>query len=158
MTTTVTDKLILIAKDLGLPPKTEDYLRQADHAVAEAVGDAAKMAGDYTRTNRDKIAGALDKAEQAVAEKTDSKYADTVSKVRSVADKGIAKFAALGSHEAAAEAGVGTSDPADAPAAAAATPDTATPTADGTHAVPPRPVWAEATDASDWTGEPDSKV
>ena len=154
MTTTVTDKLILIAKDLGLPPKTEDFLRQADHTVAEAVGEAARKAGDYTRSNRDKITDVLDKAERAVAEKTDGKYADTVTKVRATADKGIAKIAALSADTPGTSAADGSplSTPSPTTDATSAT------SPDGTHAVPPRPVWAEATDASDWTGEPEHKA
>ncbi|CCH68783.1 hypothetical protein BN10_1180003 [Phycicoccus elongatus Lp2] len=89
MTAQVTDKLIAKAKELGLPPQTEDFLRQADLAVTEAV----QKAGTYTDENRDKISAALDKAGRAVDEKTQGKYSDKIAKARLQAEKGIAKLA-----------------------------------------------------------------
>ena len=80
MTAQVTDKLIAKAKELGLPPQTEDFLRQADLAVTEAV----QKAGTYTDENRDKISAALDKAGRAVDEKTQGKYSDKIAKARPV--------------------------------------------------------------------------
>lgn len=168
MTATVTDKLIAKAKELGLPPQTETFLRQADGAVTEAV----RRAGDYTVGNRDKIAQALDKAGRAVDEKTQGKYSDTIGKARAQAERGLDKIvekaqasssasatatdAAGSTHtgsEPATAAGSGTGyEPATgagstgtegAESASGQDPAQAAPTA---AQAPPKPVWAEATD------------
>ena len=129
MTAQVTDKLIAKAKELGLPPQTEDFLRQADLAVTEAV----QKAGTYTDENRDKISAALDKAGRAVDEKTQGKYSDKIAKARLQAEKGIAKLAEQ-------------RPPAAGPPAGSADPaldglDEVTDTV-----VPPKPTWATVDD------------
>ena len=124
MTATVTDKLIAKAKELGLPPKTEDFLRQADKAVTEAVAKA----GSYTDQNREKISSALDKAGKAVDERTQGKYADKIAKARVQAEKGLDKLAEQKS------AGTSTGSAGDVPLDPEAT------------AVPPKPTWATVDD------------
>jgi hypothetical protein len=129
MTAQVTDKLIAKAKELGLPPQTEDFLRQADRAVTEAV----HKAGTYTDENRDKISAALDKAGRAVDEKTQGKYSDKIAKARLQAEKGIAKLAEQRTPAAGTPAGG------------------ADPALDGLDevtdtVVPPKPTWATVDD------------
>ncbi|HPF75267.1 MAG TPA: antitoxin [Phycicoccus elongatus] len=129
MTAQVTDKLIAKAKELGLPPQTEDFLRQADLAVTEAV----QKAGTYTDENRDKISAALDKAGRAVDEKTQGKYSDKIAKARLQAEKGIAKLAEQRTPAAGTPAG------------------SADPALDGLDevtdtVVPPKPTWATVDD------------
>ena len=129
MTAQVTDKLIAKAKELGLPPQTEDFLRQADLAVTEAV----QKAGTYTDENRDKISAALDKAERAVDEKTQGKYTDKLAKARGAAEKGLDKV--VEQRTAGAEAS-GATDEAAADAVAL----------DLDSPVPPKPTWATVDD------------
>lgn len=132
MTATVTDKLISKAKELGLPPQTEGFLRQADTAVTDAV----RRAGTYTNDNRAKIADVLDKAGRVVDEKTQGKYAHQIVKVRAQADKGLDKLA---------EKAAARTDEAKAAGAADSGLDLGE---DSGAAVPPKPVWAQATDPS----------
>ncbi|MFC7490172.1 MULTISPECIES: antitoxin [unclassified Knoellia] len=81
------DKLIQKAKDLGLPAKTEDVIRGADKAVHEAKAKAAT----YADENRDKLGGYVDKAGQAVDERTQGKYSDKVAKAKEAATRGVDK-------------------------------------------------------------------
>lgn len=83
------DRLVAAAKELGLPDKTEEVIRKAD----EFVSDAVASAGTFTEERREKISEFLDKAEHAIDERTDGKYADKVAKARAQAEKGIDKIA-----------------------------------------------------------------
>jgi len=83
------DKLIQKAKDLGLPAKSEDVIRSADKAVTDAKAKAAT----YADENRDKLGGYIDKAGQAVDERTQGKYSDKVAKAKEAAAKGVDKVA-----------------------------------------------------------------
>ena len=83
--TTIAEKLVAKAKELGLPPQSETFIRQADTAVTDAVRKTAA----YTEQNREKISSALDKAERAVDEKTQGKYTDKLAKARGAAEKGL---------------------------------------------------------------------
>ncbi len=153
MTATVTDKLIAKARELGLPPQTETFLRQAD----EAMTDAVRRAGDYTVGNRGKISEVLDKAGKAVDERTQGKYADKIVKARAQAEKGLDKLVET-AQKAQASAPAGTTTGAAGAAPSAASDSTGSTTAsdttgsatadttDTTAAVPPKPVWAQATD------------
>ena len=85
--TTIAEKLVAKAKELGLPPQSETFIRQADTAVTDAVRKTAA----YTEQNREKISSALDKAERAVDEKTQGKYTDKLAKARGAAEKGLDK-------------------------------------------------------------------
>ena len=64
--TTIAEKLVAKAKELGLPPQSETFIRQADTAVTDAVRKTAA----YTEQNREKISSALDKAERAMFDKS----------------------------------------------------------------------------------------
>lgn len=73
--------------------------------LGDAVGDMVKAALDavagYASQHREQIDGALDKAEQTIADQTGGKHADTVTKVRSKVDHGIDKLAQKGDSPAA---------------------------------------------------------
>ena len=86
------DRLVGAAKELGLPPKTEEVIRKADDFIADAV----QSVGTFTAERREQISGFLDKAERTIDEKTDGKYADKVGKARAQAEKGVAKLAEQG--------------------------------------------------------------
>ena len=53
--TTIAEKLVAKAKELGLPPQSETFIRQADTAVTDAVRKTAA----YTEQNREKISEGL---------------------------------------------------------------------------------------------------
>lgn len=129
--TPLSDRLVAAAKDLGLPPKTEEVIRKADDFIADAV----RSAGTFTDERRDKISEFLDKAEKAIDDKTDGKYADKVGKARAQAEKGVAKLA---------EQGRGTDAPADAPVA----PQPAAPTSATASSAPASPSPASPSPAS----------
>lgn len=127
--TTIAEKLVAKAKELGLPPQSETFIRQADTAVTDAVRKTAA----YTEQNREKISSALDKAERAVDEKTQGKYSDKIAKARLQAEKGIAKLAEQRTPAAGTPAG------------------SADPALDGLDevtdtVVPPKPTWATVDD------------
>ena len=86
------DRLVGAAKELGLPPKTEEVIRKADDFIADAV----QSVGTFTGERREQISEFLDKAEKTIDEKTDGKYADKVGKARAQAEKGVAKLAEQG--------------------------------------------------------------
>ena len=132
---TVADQIIKAAKDLGLPPKTEQYIRSADQAVTEAVHKAAT----YADSNRETIAGYVDKAGAFVDERTSGKYHDKVTKAKAAASAGVAKFAEKGSQYA-----DGAAKAPGAPSAEA--PPMATATTGHTGAEPTTPAWDNPTD------------
>lgn len=127
--TTIAEKLVAKAKELGLPPQSETFIRQADTAVTDAVRKTAA----YTEQNREKISSALDKAERAVDEKTQGKYTDKLAKARGAAEKGLDKV--VEQRTAGAEAS-GATDEAAADGAAL----------DLDSPVPPKPTWATVDD------------
>lgn len=98
--TSATDKIVKAAKDLGLPPKAEEYIRSADKTITEVVHKAAvfadenreKLAG-YVDENRGKLAEYVEKAGAFVDEKTEGKYHDKVSKAQDAANSAVAKLA-----------------------------------------------------------------
>ena len=140
---TVADQLIKAAKDLGLPPKTEQYIRSADKAVTEAVHKAAT----YADSNRDTIAGYVDKAGDYVDDRTNGKYRDKVTKAKAAASAGVDKFAEKGSQYADGATAAPTAGPA--PTSYAGTEPTNPPApASASHAgsEPTTPVWDNPTD------------
>lgn len=76
------------AEEVRLQAKAKDF----GDAVAEMLKTAASIAANYAKENREKVDGALDKVEGTIAEKTNGKHADTVTKVRATVDKGIDKL------------------------------------------------------------------
>lgn len=87
------DKIKAKATELGLDEKAQ---LAKEKAVAAADG------------NRDKIAGAVSKAGDAVNEKTGGKYADKVAKAQGAAMSGVDKVAAQGSGASASATTTGT--------------------------------------------------
>lgn len=84
------DKIKAKATELGLDEKAQ---LAKEKAVAAADG------------NRDKIAGAVSKAGDAVNEKTGGKYADKVAKAQGAAMSGVDKVAASGTNSSATTTG-----------------------------------------------------
>ena len=76
------------ADEVHLQDKAKDF----GDAVVEVVKAAVSVVAGYAQQNRDKVEGALDKAEAKIDEKTGGKHADTVTKVRASVDKGIDKL------------------------------------------------------------------
>lgn len=76
------------ADEVHLQEKAKDF----GDAVVEMAKAAMSVAAGYAQQNRDKVDGALDKAEATIGEKTGGKHADTVTKVRASVDKGIDKL------------------------------------------------------------------
>ena len=76
------------ADEVHLQDKAKDF----GDAVAELVKAAVGMVGGFAAENREKVDGALDKAQAKVGENTSGKHADTVTKVRSQVDKGLDKL------------------------------------------------------------------
>ncbi|MEO7131729.1 MAG: antitoxin [Dermatophilaceae bacterium] len=83
------DKIKQKAEDLGLPEKAG----QVQEAATKAAAQAKEKAGDFAEQNKDKVAGALDKATQVIDEKTDGKYHDKVAKATGAVAKGVDKVA-----------------------------------------------------------------
>ena len=92
------DKLKQKADELGLQDKAGQLAKQAKEKAAELADQ-----------NRDKVTGVLDKATQAIDEKTDGKYHDKVAKATGAVSKGVDKIAEQG--KAAGAAGAGAGDP-----------------------------------------------
>ncbi|OFE18925.1 hypothetical protein BA895_01825 [Humibacillus sp. DSM 29435] len=76
------------ADEVHLQDKAKDF----GDAVAELVKAAVGMVGSFAAENREKVDVALDKAQAKVAENTNDKHIDTVTKVRSQVDKGFDKL------------------------------------------------------------------
>lgn len=83
------DQMKQKAHDVDLQAKAKDF---AD-ALTEVVKAAFDAAADYAQANREKVDGALDKAEQVIGERTGGKHDQTVGKVRTQLDKGMDKLA-----------------------------------------------------------------
>ena len=73
------------ADEVHFQEKAKDF----GDALVEMAKTAVSAAAGYAQQNRDKVDGALDKAEAKISEKTGGKHADTVTKVRASVDKGI---------------------------------------------------------------------
>ena len=110
------DKLKQKAEELGLPEKAG----QLQEAAGKAAHQAKEKAAELADQNRDKVAGALDKATHVIDEKTDGKYHDKVAKATGAVAKGVDKLAeqgkAAGHPAAAAAAGAGEPTTPDVPA------------------------------------------
>ncbi|MDN5789747.1 MAG: antitoxin [Micrococcales bacterium] len=86
------DQMKQKAHDVDLQAKAKDF----GDALAEVVKAAFDAAADYAQANREKVDGALDKAEQVIGERTGGTHDETVGKVRSQLDKGMDKLAEHG--------------------------------------------------------------
>ena len=94
--------------------KDVDVEKQLTGLVDEGeklVKDAVTKAGDVAHDKRDDVEGWLTKAQEAVNEKTDGKYADQVTKVRDTLMSGLEKLAQRRTPDAPAQ----TSEPIELP-------------------------------------------
>jgi hypothetical protein len=73
------------ADEVNLQVKAKEF----GDAVFEVAKAAVSLAASYAQDNRDKVDGALDKAESTIGHTVGGKHAGTVSKVRASVDKGI---------------------------------------------------------------------
>lgn len=80
------------ADDVHLQDKAKDF----GDAVAELVKAAVGMVGGFAAENREKVDGALDKAQETVSGNLSGRSADKVTKVRAQVDKGLDKLADQG--------------------------------------------------------------
>lgn len=76
------------ADEVHLQDKAKDF----GDAVAELAKAAVGMVAGFAAENREKVDGALDKAEQKIGENTQGKHHETVTKVRAQVDKGLDKL------------------------------------------------------------------
>lgn len=75
--------------ELDLDRRINVLAEQAEQAVVRAMDTAA----DYAHEHRDDVDRLLTRATTAIDERTDGRYADTVSKVRHQLDRGVEKLA-----------------------------------------------------------------
>ena len=80
------------ADEVHLQDKAKDF----GDAVSELVKAAVGMVGGFAAENREKVDGALDKAQETVAGNLSGRSADKVTKVRSQVDRGLDKLADQG--------------------------------------------------------------
>lgn len=73
------------AKELELDKKLTTFADSADTLLREA----AARAGEYAAENRERVEGALDRAEAAVDSRTEGKYHRTVDKVKAGVLSGV---------------------------------------------------------------------
>ena len=76
------------ADEVHLQEKAKDF----GDAIAEMVKAIVSLVAGYAEQNREKVDGALDKAEAKIEEKTGGKHSETVTKVRAGVDKGLDKL------------------------------------------------------------------
>ncbi|MEO5745277.1 MAG: antitoxin [Terracoccus sp.] len=76
------------ADEVHLQGKAKDF----GDAVTELVKAAVGMVGGFAAENRQKVDGALDKAQETVGGNLKGRSADTVTKVRAQVDKGLDKL------------------------------------------------------------------
>ncbi|EWT03321.1 hypothetical protein N865_19075 [Intrasporangium oryzae NRRL B-24470] len=76
------------AEEVRLQAKAKDF----GDAVAQMVKATVEIAAGYASQNRAKVDGMLDKAEVTIVDRTGSKHADTVAKVRGKVDQGFDKL------------------------------------------------------------------
>ena len=82
------DQLKNKADEVHLQEKAKDF----GDAIAEMVKAIVSFVAGYAEQNREKVDGALDKAEAKIGEKTGGKHTETVSKVRAGVDKSLDKL------------------------------------------------------------------
>ena len=71
----------------------EKHVTEAAAQAEKAVFAAMEKAGDYVHTHGEQIESFLDKATTSIHQRTDGKYADTVTKVRGFVESGVARIA-----------------------------------------------------------------
>lgn len=71
----------------------ERHVTEAAAEIERTVVEVVQKAGSLTHERRGDIEGWLDKATQAINERTDGRYADQVSGVRSTIESGVGKLA-----------------------------------------------------------------
>ncbi len=76
------------ADEVHLQGKAKDF----GDAVTELVKAAVGMVGGFAAENREKVDGALDKAQETVGGNLKGRSADKVTKVRAQVDKGLDKL------------------------------------------------------------------
>ncbi len=76
------------ADEVHLQGKAKDF----GDAVTELVKAAVGMVGGFAAENREKVDGALDKAQETVGGNLKGRSADQVTKVRAQVDKGLDKL------------------------------------------------------------------
>ncbi|HRW20128.1 MAG TPA: antitoxin [Dermatophilaceae bacterium] len=69
-------------------------LDELTEATEQALKRGLERAGDLAHDNRDKVTAFLDKAASTANEKTEGKYAETITKVRGQVVEGVDKLAA----------------------------------------------------------------
>ncbi|MGW5241266.1 antitoxin [Monashia sp. NPDC004114] len=82
------DQLKHKADEVHLQEKAKDF----GDAIAEMIKAIVSFVAGYAEQNREKVDGALDKAEAKIGEKTGGKHTETVSKVRAGVDKSLDKL------------------------------------------------------------------
>lgn len=82
------DQLKHKADEVHLQEKAKDF----GDAIAEMIKAIVSFVAGYAEQNREKVDGALDKAEAKIGEKTGGKHSETVSKVRAGVDKSLDKL------------------------------------------------------------------
>ena len=87
---TITETLKAKLDELDLDRRLDELTRATEDAVKKAVAHA----GDLAHDNREKVSTLLDKAGALIDEKTDGKYHDQVTKVRTQVETGVDKLAA----------------------------------------------------------------
>ena len=87
---TITETLKAKLDELDLDRRLDELTRATEDAVKKAVAHA----GDLAHDNREKVSALLDKASAVIDEKTDGKYRDQVTKVRTQVETGVDKLAA----------------------------------------------------------------
>lgn len=85
----LTESLKAKLDDLQLERRITEITTQAEDLVVRGLAKAGEAAHDH----RDQIGGLLDKAGQAVDQRTDGRYADKVSRVRSQVERGVDRLA-----------------------------------------------------------------
>lgn len=85
---TFSDDLRRKANEADLPDKAKGL----GDAVADLVKAAAAMVGSFTADNREKVDGALDRAQEKVEENVSGRSVDKVTRARASFDKGLDKL------------------------------------------------------------------
>jgi hypothetical protein len=83
------DRIRRKAEELDLDTKA----RELADAAAKAAQQAKEKAGEVAHEQRDKVEQVLDKAGQAIDDKTEGKYHDKVAKAKDTVVKGVDKLA-----------------------------------------------------------------
>lgn len=85
---TFSDDLRRKANDADLPEKAKGL----GDALADLIKAALTMVGSFTAENRERVDGALDRAQEKVEENVSGRSVDKVTRVRASVDKGLDKL------------------------------------------------------------------